>query len=354
MNMNTLVFVLYDSITNSIFDGQIAQPLLKKQQNNPQQNIIIISFEKKKKQEHYNLIINRYPTIIFIILTSSYFITPVTLYPAIKQLHALLKEYPPFTLIARGPLAGYICLRAVKKTACSHLTLQVRGLLAQEYQYAKQETTHIVRTLVYKWRVRQFKNLESRVYKKQNYTIPCNIEAVSTALQEFLIITYNTDPRVMTLASHDIPAKIPLETREQWRNEIRPLLAIAPSTKLYCYNGSIKPWQCPDQTLFYFKQEWLKNNDSFLLILTSNRIEFQSIVRQKSLEHLCKIITVGHHEIYKYLAACDIGLIFRNEHIVNWTSRPTKVLEYQAVDLPIMHNNTIAMLCRLQETGKIV
>ncbi len=60
--------------------------------------------------------------------------------------------------------------------------------------------------------------------------------------------------------------------------------------------------------------------------------------------HSYHIIFVPHHEIYHYLAAADAGIIFREAHIINWVSRPTKILEYQAVGLKIIHNNTVAML----------
>jgi hypothetical protein len=53
--------------------------------------------------------------------------------------------------------------------------------------------------------------------------------------------------------------------------------------------------------------------------------------------------------IYHYLAAADIGIIFRKPHIINWISRPTKILEYQAVGLKIIHNNTVAMLADHKE-----
>jgi len=35
-------------------------------------------------------------------------------------------------------------------------------------------------------------------------------------------------------------------------------------------------------------------------------------------------------------------MLFREQTIVNWTSRPTKLLEYQAVGLEVVHNNTVA------------
>jgi len=48
--------------------------------------------------------------------------------------------------------------------------------------------------------------------------------------------------------------------------------------------------------------------------------------------------------LYVYLAAADYGLLFRHKDIINWVSRPTKMLEYQAVGLKIIHNNTIEWL----------
>lgn len=343
--MAYLIFVLYDSITNSVFDGQIAQPLLKRQKNNPEQKIIIISFEKKNVIDSCKAIINRYPSLTFRVLSKNYFITRRSLAPATKQLGTILKTYESYSLIARGPMAGYVCLQAVQKTQCNHLTIQARGLLAEEYRYAKKSTTNFFLKMAQLWRAQQFAALELAVYKKQNHKLPIAIEVVSKALEDYLITTYHADSTSIILACLDIPAKLMQRDIQEWRSSIRNKLGIAQSTTIYCYNGSLKPWQCPRETLTYFKQEQLKNKDSFLLILTQDKAEFEQLIFQEKLEKYCKIITLHHKDIYNYLAACDIGLVFREQSIVNWVSRPTKILEYQAVGLSIAHNNTIAMLC---------
>ena len=93
----------------------------------------------------------------------------------------------------------------------------------------------------------------------------------------------------------------------------------------------------------YFKKEYAIDNLSFLLVLTQNVPAFEQLVQQLDKQSYC-IVTVKHDEIYRYLSAGDIGMLFREPHIINWISRPTKVLEYQAVGLQIVHNNTVALL----------
>ena len=64
------------------------------------------------------------------------------------------------------------------------------------------------------------------------------------------------------------------------------------------------------------------------------------------------IKSVQHRMIYNYLAGCDFGLMFREKNIINWTARPTKLLEYQATGIPVIHNNTIALLSKFSSYEK--
>ena len=183
------------------------------------------------------------------------------------------------------------------------------------------------------------------LYKQKNSALPITFEAVSEALKTYLVEHYQTQAEKITIALHDIPAAIVPEKIQEWRGATRTQLEIPSDAKVYCYNGSIKPWQCPEKTVQYFKEELKKNSNSFLLILTHDTIQFEHLIQQADVPaHCYKIITVPHVDIYHYLAACNAGIIFREDHPINWTSRPTKILEYQAVGLHIIHNNTIAML----------
>ncbi len=82
-----------------------------------------------------------------------------------------------------------------------------------------------------------------------------------------------------------------------------------------------------------------------MLILTQNKKKFQDLLKKYDLDPSRYYVqTVPHEEVLRYLAACDSGILFREPHIINWVSRPTKVLEYQAAGLEIVHNNTVEML----------
>ena len=58
-------------------------------------------------------------------------------------------------------------------------------------------------------------------------------------------------------------------------------------------------------------------------------------------------------ELFEFLSAADFGMLFREKDIINWVSRPTKMLEYQAVGLKIVHNNTVGALAP-QELYKFI
>ncbi len=132
-----------------------------------------------------------------------------------------------------------------------------------------------------------------------------------------------------------------------WRIQARSELSISDQKTVYCYNGSAKSWQCPEDTVDFFIIEYKKNNNAFLLILTQDIEIFENILTRKNLPKNSYIIKkVTHKEIYKYLSAADYGLIFRENNILNWVSRPTKALEYEAVGIKIIHNNTVDFLLK--------
>ncbi len=340
-----IVFVLYDSITNSIFDSQIAQPLLQ-QQTDLGTVITIVSFEKRMVTQELNTIAQQYPTLNFIFLKNRIFVHKALLSTLANKLHALLSKLASYKLIARGPIAGYLCMQALQKTNCFEFIIQARGILAEEYRFTHARTNNNYLRALHYFRSYQFEKVEKSVYSKQTaYVVPTTIEAVSPALKEYLIQHYQADPNMIHIAQIDIPLPFSTDVIQKWRKITRSELGVSEKTSIYCYNGSLKPWQCPQETISFFKEQLIKNTDVYLLVLTQDKHDFEKIIQNYLIDPTkYKVITVPHKEIYRYLAGCDSGIIFREKNSINWTSRPTKILEYQAVGLPIIHNNTIAML----------
>jgi len=336
MNRIPLIVVLFDSVTNSVFQSQVLQPLLKHRKENPYQPIMILSFEKQKIDiDKLQKIISNLA--VKIIIKKRPFFFP--LWFAQKVLRDFLHMIPEYQLLARGPYAGYICLK-VADTRCEKITIQVRGLVAQEYRFTHQKNSFLLQ-LIHFLRFKRLQKVEHYcfAYTKSNL----EIQAVSPAMKEYLVKTYRTDQKKITLATHDIPQKIQPAQVAQWKKEIRELLYIPEDAYVYCYNGSAKPWQCIDKVIAYFKAEMAKNEECFLLILTQDYTMIKDMIAQHMIpENKYTIITVEHNDIYKYLSAADAGILFRDEHIINWVSRPTKLLEYQSVGLKIIHNKTVA------------
>ncbi len=328
------IFVLYDSITNSVFESQVVRPLQKMIQQNPYQAWHIVSFEKEA------LIPPTIDGIALHILKRSSYINSWSLWPAVKQMRAFLKPFKQYTIVARGPFAGYIALHATT-TACQQITIQARGLAGQEYAYTHKHN----RSLFSSIRAYLLNNLERIVYSTRHQLV--TIEAVSPALQSYLIATYHACADKITLAQHDIPSVISHEKRELYRTTIRAKLHIDHNTTVYCYNGSYASWQCPQQTIEYFKQQ-LAHHKCFLLILTPDVKSFAVCATTAQLpQDRYLVCSVTQNELYQYLAAADFGILFREPHIINTVSRPTKALEYHAARLHVLHNGTVDFISRI-------
>lgn len=342
MQQIPLIFVLYDSINNSIFEGQILQPLLERKKRESNRTIYLLSYEIHKPHDEKVRRIAALDIQLIILPKDKWWLS-------IRRLKKILHRFSGYELIARGPLAGYRCLKAVDHTKCTQLTIQARGLLAQEYDYAHHNEENTLMRLLYTIRGNYFAHLEHKVYHQATRRPNCTVEAVSPALKQYITHNFRADPSNIIIATYDIPASIPSEQIYSWRQIIRTQFHIAPTACVYCYNGSIKPWQCPELTIEFFKQKLYENKNSILLVLTQDLIPFQILLQQNNIPPAqYRLLHVTHREIYQYLAAADVGLLFRQPHIINWVSRPTKLLEYHAVGLEIAHNDTVAYVSEIK------
>lgn len=340
--MTNVIFVTYDSVENSVFNGQVLQPLLERKKRSPFERICLITFERKKISDviHAQLITALGADNI-IILPRLPFLGRLSLWHSVWHLKKALSLFSNYQIIARGPLAGWIALKA--RSHNQLLVIQARGLLGHEYDYAHMHSNIVTRYL-HAYRAHQLHSCERDVYSCKDNNV--TFQAVSPALRDYLVKEFNTSIPQCTVADHDIPAVIPTEQRNTWRVEMRKKLNIPLSDHVYCYNGSAKAWQCPEMTIYYFKERLLHKPESFLLIITQDIEPFKRLLSEHCIPtDRYHIQTVRHNDVYAFLSACDTGIIFRKPHVINWISRPTKVLEYKSVNLDIMHNNTIAWLC---------
>ena len=349
-----ITFILYDGILNSVFVSQVLKPLLNLLQEDNNIEINLISFEKTRPTNKIlQELIPAHDRLHFILCRRLPFLGKFSLNFAIFQLKKLFKIINHENIITRGPLAGFIAQKTLNKIYKNikikniELTIQARGLCAQEYRFSYQDIKENViikkfRKFIYK----QLSKIEYEIYKKSNKNIfTKKIESVSPALTEYLSTTFKACRSKIEIAQKDLPQKINIEQIKIWHQEIRQQLNISENQTVYCYSGSYKPWQCVPETIEYFLQQYKIDSKSFLLLLSPDKQDLIYLLKTKNISNKNYIIIhVQQAEIYKYIACADVGLLFRNKDIINWVSRPTKMLEYQSVGLKIVHNQTIGWL----------
>ena len=150
------------------------------------------------------------------------------------------------------------------------------------------------------------------------------------------------------LAQDDLVPMVAPAQRQTWRAAVRDQLQVPQDARVIVYSGSYKPWQCVDQTLEFFKKN--QGPDTYFFIFSRDTALFNQALERHGInrEH-CRVRNINDHELLMYLAAADTGMLLREKDVINWVSRPTKLLEYQAVGLVVEHNNTIALLATPKE-----
>jgi hypothetical protein len=347
-----LLFILYDGIENSIFDGQVLAPLLERLKKNKNLHVTIVSFEKKLffqkilKEKFEN---GQNKRLKIFVLKKLPFIGKISLWFAVLSLKRFLrkvyKKNFPDEIIARGPFAGSILRKTLPKKYLSRLTIQARGLAAEEFRFVQERVSskRFFKFFFY----HLYKSVEIDAYKKSSPLISpsIKIETVSSALKDFLVKEFGADETMTFVSYKDVPEKISGKKILRWRKLARKELCINKSAYVYCYSGSALLWQSVDEMLDFFSKKIVKNKNCFLLILSKDKEIFEKKLQKlKIAKNNYLILSVKHENIYRYLSAADAGLLFREDDIVNFVSRPTKILEYRVVGLDVIHNNTISWL----------
>jgi hypothetical protein len=338
------VVIIYDSTDNSVFESQLLQPLLQWRAAAPHRTATIISCEQQPNNRP-----SQRAGIKCIYIKRIPYIGRMSLWYAALRVYLYVRKLQSYELFARGPFAGYIA-RTAATSACIQIIIQARGLAAQEYRFTQEQRGN--RTLHTRLRIALLHALERTVYGTHNHNI--TIQAVSSALRAYLIAEFNAPAAQITLAHEDIPQPLDATTRASYRAAVRTELNIAQDIRLYCYNGSYKPWQCPSQTLEFFKNELNNDPTAHLLILSGDRDVFMQACRQFCLPvHTYTVISVQSYDVIRHLAACDFGMLFRQQDVINFTSRPTKALEYYAAGCITLHNGTVDALNCLPEQARL-
>ncbi|WP_225000708.1 glycosyltransferase family protein [Enterococcus casseliflavus] len=113
----------------------------------------------------------------------------------------------------------------------------------------------------------------------------------------------------------------------------------------FAYSGGISEWQYFDEILSFFKKFSRKNSELEvrLKIFTFER-NFNLVaqkLKENNISEICEYSYVEQDKLVASLSKCDIGIIFRDNHVINQTSSPFKIADYAASGLSVLTTESL-------------
>lgn len=158
--------------------------------------------------------------------------------------------------------------------------------------------------------------------------------AVSRALGQYMIEVgaRRERIRVVPCVLSDEPSLPDLEER---RAAARRWLGVG-GRPVVLYLGSASPWQKTDLILAMFQRLRRRLPGAYLLVITGNAAEFRELARQQGIpEADYGIFSLPHKEVGDLACGADLGLLLRDDNLVNRVASPTKFAEYLAFGVPV-------------------
>lgn len=103
------------------------------------------------------------------------------------------------------------------------------------------------------------------------------------------------------------------------------------------YNGSVSPWQMLPQTISVFRHIASIRSDAHFLAVTTNVLAMRDILEQSGVTaSQSTVVSIPHAQVPSHLAAADLGLLIRDDSLVNRVASPVKFAEYLSCGVPVV------------------
>jgi glycosyltransferase involved in cell wall biosynthesis len=108
------------------------------------------------------------------------------------------------------------------------------------------------------------------------------------------------------------------------------------------YNGSLSPWQMLPQTISVFRHIASIRSDAHFVAVTTNVGAMRNILQHEGVSTLdSTVLSVPHAEVPWRLAAADLGLLIRDDSLVNRVASPVKFAEYLSCGVPVVLTRSV-------------
>jgi glycosyltransferase involved in cell wall biosynthesis len=202
-----------------------------------------------------------------------------------------------------------------------------RGLEHAEAELA--EDQHVTGSAT---RIAKIRAAEGRAARESD-AIVC----VSGKLSEFIQSTWQVNASKITVTPCAVDTSISSSVISK-RDQIRAELGLT-DRFVVAYVGSVRPWQCPQESLRAFHCiRHIERRAHFLVITTDPKAWRRVLIEhhEPNIGQDVTIITLSHSDVPLYLSAADVALLVRAKSLVNFVASPIKFAEYLACGVPVL------------------
>ena len=299
----------------AVFQSQVVQ-LLNYYETLNQFNEIILLIGLRNPVE-INLIVNLNSKIKVKVFKS------MPQYPILNKItiHSLANQFNKIDITNRTILhcrGEYLGSLISKVQIKSHLKLliDIRGVTLEEIELYSENKVKKLKL----WYLNQI--ISQTIHNADVYS------TVTADLKTYLINNFHL-PSDKVKVNHCIAGSSFKYTKEG-RNLLRHELGVSENDTLFIFStGSAQKWQNDEYIAMNLAEQGYK-----ILMLTKKHYKHDNIISR----------FVPQNEVANYLNAADIGIILRNNDIVNQVASPIKFSEYLACGLPIVSNHSVKLI----------
>lgn len=334
-----IIYIVYREDNTMVFDSQVLEYLKLLQENYEVELILFRNhktfFKKAEVEERISRYIKNYTTLASIPLFFKIQLDINALRLKFKKLYKY-KNDEPLLILCRGELSTYIANKAFKAEKNKVILYDNRGLPIEELEMRNEEG------IVYK--LNKKAKRKAIEFAKDN----CSLYSfVTNNLRNYLINQYKYSPKKNYYIMPTLVKDREIDLCEL--DKIKLEIQYDENAFYVIYVGSVAAWQSVEQIFDIYNKIKNQINNAKLLILTNGNMSVPSDLSKEVFNSII-IKNVKHSNVKYYLKLSNIGLVLRNDNIVNKVAAPTKIAEYITFDLPILYDGEIGVLDDLKDS----